>query len=162
MKRSIAVTVAILTTLISLGMAAQTHPKQNPKCERDRQIAGFQDIVKQNNGKLDTVHLNKGLAVIVVATESRAVDAIRAAARKYAAFEEAFKGDRAEAQSSECGKSVQLLSGGKATFETHEISGGVMFVYLTPDVDLAVALQDDCCKWCVCPAGTNTGCAHCC
>ena len=157
-QRNVQVLVLVLA-LLPLALAAGKN-KLDPKCPRDQAIMAFQKVVKANGGAIDTVHTKNGLIVLVTAPTEKGAKAIQSAAAQYDAAAQKVMASK-ENVDAHCLELLRLVQQGQVSAETDNIGAGVMFVYTANDASKTVTVQDDCCKWCVCPT-TNYRCAHCC
>jgi hypothetical protein len=156
-KAPLAVSV-VLMLAVPLVDGQEAH-KSNTWCTRDKAIAGFVQAVRSQGGTVDSVHLKGGMAVVASASTSDAVKAIQDRAATYIAEQKDFKDSSLDEH---CRAMLRAIKESKIDYELVNTASGVLFVFLARDSSSLPIILGDCCDWCVCPAGTHTGCARCC
>jgi hypothetical protein len=157
------ITLLAFFFIILIGLttaSSQREPKLNQTCVRDISISQFQKTVAAQGGLIDSIHLNKGLAVIIISPTDAGTKAIQDQAHRYVSEQQEFKTENLDVH---CKALVRAIAAGKVNFELHDIASGVMLLYTAEAPDMIVVTQEDCCKWCVCDNGTpKGGCRRCC
>lgn len=144
--------------LLSLGLAGQAYA--GAACPRDVLIKDIQATIKKSGGTIEPVHLKDGIAIVVTAKSANGIKAVHKAVDAYLAKRPKYvsppSGDY-------CASIMKAVAAKQLSEQTEKTSTGALLLYATPDSVLVAKLhKDDCCSWCVCPAGSVTSCTRCC
>lgn len=146
--------IFILSLVVGQAYAA------NPPCPRDALIKEVQAAIKKSGGTIEPVHLKDGIAIVIT---TKSADAIKAVHKSVDAYQAKRAKYVAPASDSYCVSMMKAIAAKQLTEQTGKTSTGALLLYGTADQMLVSKLhKDDCCNWCVCPAGTVTSCTRCC
>jgi hypothetical protein len=122
-------------------------------------IEQFQKAVVAQNGVIDSIHLNNGLAVTITSPTAAGATAVQLETHRYVSEHQNFKKEKLDEH---CQSLERAIAAKQIHFESHDFASGVLLLYTSEAPDMIAVIQEDCCKWCVCKNGTTGGCRRCC
>ncbi len=148
------VSFLVLLALTNLAHAA------GAGCPRDVLIKDIQATIKKSGGTIEPVHLKDGIAIVVTTKSASAVKAVHKSVDAYLAKRTGYA---APSAGNSCASIMKSVAAKQLSEQAEKTSTGALLLYGTSDNALVEKLhKDDCCNWCVCPAGSVTSCARCC
>lgn len=137
----------------------------DPNCQLSQNAAAFKQVVLDNNGRVEPIHIDGGLAILATAATPEGVAQIRAAAQSNVASNRALTASAtasSEAAATSCAQIAAAVQSGTVQVSAADSEGGALLLYTTSDQHLAEMIQTgSCCDYCICPS-TVTRCAGCC
>lgn len=159
MERAIRNSGWVSGILLLLSFAGQAFAA-DAACPRDVLIKDVQATIKKSGGTIEPVHLKDGIAIVVTAKSASAVKSVHKAVDVYLARRAKYA---APPSGDSCVSLMKSVAAKQLSEQAEKTSTGALLLYGTSDSTLVAKLhKDDCCNWCVCPAGTVTSCQRCC
>ncbi len=150
----------LLSRIFILSLMVGQVYAANPPCPRDVLIKEIQATIKKSGGTIEPVHFKDGIAIVIT---TKSADAIKTVHKSVDAYQAKRAKHAAPAADGYCASLMKAVAAKQLTEQTEKTSTGALLLYGTADQMLVSKLhKDDCCNWCVCPAGTVTSCARCC
>jgi hypothetical protein len=161
--------------LLSCAEPASNAPVENPahamatpvdpNCLLSQNAAAFKQVVLDNNGHVEPIHIDGGLAVLATAETPEGIERIREAARTNVAANESQAVPASVAtnpQASACERLAAAVQAGTIQVSAADAENGALLLIVSSDTGLAETIQSDgCCNYCICPSH-NARCTRCC
>jgi len=147
-----------IVVFLSFFSASYAGAQEQPLCAGHPAIDGMLETVAMQEGIIEPIKLEEGIAIYVTARKPESKKAIQAAREMFLLGRNPLSKDL----SIPCGALIRTIREGKILEHIEKTSSGILLVYTSKQDALVTILHKNLCSYCSCSRAPAASCKSCC